>query len=249
MKKLLSSLILLAGCVLAAAQPTFYRFSTFDQLVAVTVHGTDAPAIAFVYGDATREDGFGGVFMWDGVSTGITNSFSVFRPTNISASAEGRWFRLAGQYWNQATAADPANQGQYGGYRLNRGDTNVFSIGADNSSVYLQTWGNKDLAINTNGNHIAFGPAGARFLSILSATIALDFPSMPANSVTNLTLTVTGAATNDAVHLALPFGLTAGITAVGFVSAADTVTVRAANPTVNAIDPAIGTFRATVFHY
>jgi hypothetical protein len=249
MKKFLLSLILLASIALASAQPTFYRYSTFDQLVAVTPHGTDTAAVAFVYGDASRDDGFGGLFLWNGVSTSATNAFSVFRPVTIAAVDEGRWIRLAGQYWNQATVATAANEYTYAGPQLFQGSTHVFGIGADASFVYLQSWGSSGLKLNSQGNTLTIGPSGAAFKSILSATATLDFPSIPANATTNLTITVTGASTNDSVSLGPPLAWTSEIGLTSFVSANDTVTVRAINPTAAAINPASGTFRATVIHY
>jgi len=92
---------------------------------------------------------------------------------------------------------------------------------------------------NTNWNEAFIGLRG-------SAT--LDFGSTAAGAVTDLTITVTGAADGDVVSLGVP---NASVTATGryfaWVSAANTVTVRF-SPTilVGSEDPASGTFKVTV---
>lgn len=80
----------------------------------------------------------------------------------------------------------------------------------------------------------------------LTATATLDFGSIAAAASATLTITVTGATTGQAVALGLPAAPAAGIVFFGFVSAADTVTVRAMNITASAVDPASATYRATV---
>lgn len=86
----------------------------------------------------------------------------------------------------------------------------------------------------------------ASLTKILTAQAALDFPSIAAASQANLTITVTGAAVNDEVIMGLPAAPTAGIVFNAFVSAANTVTIRATNVTVGAIDPASATYSVIV---
>lgn len=80
----------------------------------------------------------------------------------------------------------------------------------------------------------------------LTATAALNFASINAAASADLTITVAGAAVNDSVALGLPAAPTAGIVFNAFVSAANTVTVRATNITAGAVDPASATYRVTV---
>lgn len=80
----------------------------------------------------------------------------------------------------------------------------------------------------------------------LFASAALDFPSVAAAGQQELTITVTGAAVGDAVMLAPPATLTAGLVATARVSAANTVTVRLSNITAGALDPASATWGARV---
>lgn len=82
--------------------------------------------------------------------------------------------------------------------------------------------------------------------SDLTVAAALDFASIAAAASADLTIAVPGAAVGDSVSLALPAAPTAGLVFQGFVSAANTVTVRATNITAGAVDAASATYRATV---
>lgn len=72
----------------------------------------------------------------------------------------------------------------------------------------------------------------------LHAVATLNFGSIAANSTSELTMTVAGATTNAAVYLGAPPAIEAGLIWCGYVSAADTVSVRIHNMTGGAIDPA-----------
>ena len=84
---------------------------------------------------------------------------------------------------------------------------------------------------------------------ILTATATLDFPSTAAVGCDDLTITVNGAADGDTVIVGSPNGsYPADSFFHGFVSAANTVTVRhCTNAAIS--DPASGTFRATIIKY
>lgn len=90
---------------------------------------------------------------------------------------------------------------------------------------------------------------GTKVSKILTATAALDFGIIAAAASADLTITVTGAAVNDGVILGLPAAPTAGIVYQPFVSATNTVTVRATNITAASIDPASQTFRVITIGY
>ena len=91
--------------------------------------------------------------------------------------------------------------------------------------------------ITGNGNTIT---------KVLSASASLDFGSINAASQAGLTITVTGAAVGDEVIMALPAAPAAGLVFNAFVSAANTVTIRASNITVSPIDPAAATYGVIV---
>jgi hypothetical protein len=87
---------------------------------------------------------------------------------------------------------------------------------------------------------------GNTITKALSGSASLNFGSIGAAAQADLTITITGAAVGDEVIMALPAAPTAGLIFNAFVSAANTVTVRASNITAASIDPAAATFGAIV---
>ncbi|MBI3663848.1 MAG: hypothetical protein HY234_12470 [Acidobacteria bacterium] len=120
-----------------------------------------------------------------------------------------------------------------GDVRLIAGDTSDRAIVGDTNGVCLSTSTN---CAPIKGN--------------LSGTATLDFAAITApNCAADLTITVTGAATGDPVFLAVPTAAqVAGVQFNAWVSAANTVTVRACAFT-GTPDPLSGSFRVTVFKF
>ena len=81
---------------------------------------------------------------------------------------------------------------------------------------------------------------------VLSGSASLDFGSIGAATQAGLTITVTGAAVGDEVIMALPAAPAAGLVFNAFVSAANTVTVRASNISGASVDPAAATYGVIV---
>ena len=110
----------------------------------------------------------------------------------------------------------------------------------------------EDGAIEYNGTNY-FGSVGSvryTLAKTLTASATLDFPSTAAQSQSDLTITVTGAADGDAVTVGAPNGsYDTNIVYVAWVSAADTVTVRLLNNALVAKDPASGTFKVVVIKF
>lgn len=109
---------------------------------------------------------------------------------------------------------------------------------------------NINLQLRAKGSGVVQAWTGSGYASVatrLTNTAALNFGSVSAHSEADLTITVSGAATGDAVALGVPTAsVTAGIAFTAWVSATNTVTVRAHNYTAGPLDPVSGTFRATV---
>lgn len=102
--------------------------------------------------------------------------------------------------------------------------------------------------VETDANGaIYWTPAASRYqvATCLTGSAALDFPSTIAGAVSDLTLTVTGAADGDVVSIGKPNGssTTTGIY-TGWVSATNVVTVRFSPKATE--DPASGTFKVVV---
>jgi len=77
-------------------------------------------------------------------------------------------------------------------------------------------------------------------------TATLDFASITSNSTGTITVTVTGATIGYPVLLGAPGGLESGLIFCGYVSAADTVTIRLHNVSGGSIDPANATWTVAV---
>jgi hypothetical protein len=80
----------------------------------------------------------------------------------------------------------------------------------------------------------------------LRVTAVLDFPSAAAAAGNNLTVSVPGAAVGDDVIIGFLAAPSPGLIFSGWVSAVDTVTVRAQNPTAGALDAASASYRVIV---
>jgi hypothetical protein len=105
-----------------------------------------------------------------------------------------------------------------------------------------------DVSGNVVSNSVAIG-GGAAITKVLTASATLDFASIAAAGSEDKTITVTGAAVGDPVALSLPAAIDAGLVFNAFVSAANTVTVRATNASAGAIDAASASFRVAVIHF
>lgn len=102
--------------------------------------------------------------------------------------------------------------------------------------------------LDSTGKVPAAQIAGVGAVAPLTATATLNFASTATGAVaTALTVTVTGAAVGDKVVLGAPSTLEAGLIAFGFVSAADTVSIRLANLSGGTVDPASASWKVAVF--
>ena len=101
----------------------------------------------------------------------------------------------------------------------------------------------------SSGLKIQHGDIASSGFKILVATAALDFPSVTQNSSSSLTMTVTGASTNDVVLIGLPSVVSDGLSFLGHVPTANQVEVDAVNATNSAINPASATYRIVVLSF
>jgi len=99
------------------------------------------------------------------------------------------------------------------------------------------------------------GSGGAAITKVLTGTGAVNFTALDAGTCETFTITVTGAADGNPVFLGIPaaaWATTEYATIQGFVSAANTVTVKRCNltnATTPLSDPASVTIRAVVFQF
>lgn len=91
--------------------------------------------------------------------------------------------------------------------------------------------------------------AGGRIVDVLHAKPTLDFGSIAANLAADLDVTISGARANDICLVGPPFAPDAEISFTAFVESANTVTVRAANNSAGAVNPAAAVYRVMVYKF
>jgi len=103
-------------------------------------------------------------------------------------------------------------------------------------------------AVNPTTNRLINWPdASGEAVVNIKGSATLDFPSTAAQSSSEITITVTGAADGDIVSVGVPNASSnANSCYTARVSAANTVTVKFNNYSSSAIDPASGTFKVSV---
>lgn len=106
------------------------------------------------------------------------------------------------------------------------------------------------LGVDTTNHRLYVRESAWRYARVRTRHLALstvkDFASIPAGTTAELTATVTGAVSGDVVIVTPTGAPEAGLMWDGYVSAADTVTIRLANITTGAIDPASRTWNIEV---
>jgi hypothetical protein len=105
-----------------------------------------------------------------------------------------------------------------------------------------------DFWINTANLFFYDGARTNQIGKCLTGSASLNFPSTPANSSSELTITVTGAVPGDVVAIGLPPGaFPPNCSYTAYVSVGNTVTVRFNNYSTAPVDPSTGTFKVLVF--
>jgi len=139
------------------------------------------------------------------------------------AGSPGTWVQVS----PAILAADPVAGTIPTGYRIRRSDLNFTEKKHEGAYVWSELYPRR-----------------------LSASASLDFPLITAGAYADLTVAVPGAVAGDAVILGLD-GTTIEPMIVynAFVSAADTVTVRAINLQTGDDDPAASVFNVIVLKY
>lgn len=109
--------------------------------------------------------------------------------------------------------------------------------------------GNLDRTVRRMWGGAQIGQSGTAIADSYAATATLDIASITSVTCLDTALgsNVTGAAVGDVCVLGLPAAPTANVAFSCFVSAADTVKIRACNPTGSAVDPASASYSVRVF--
>jgi len=156
----------------------------------------------------------------------------------------------AGQYYHvtstQATAIAAFNATQWTDLTDSGGTT--LHTHTHNSNTSMQGGTANEYYHLTSAQHADLTDGGTTSLHkhTITGSASLSFGSVAANGTADQTITVTGATAGQSVMLGPPAAIESGFTWSGFVSAADTVTVRVHNNTGGSVTPATATWYATV---
>jgi hypothetical protein len=129
---------------------------------------------------------------------------------------------------------------------------NTFNIGNTPNFAVLLNMGSgvvPNYAFNITDQNDVSGFSDIK--QTMSRSGTFDFPSIPANTTAELTRAITGVTTTGWVVVASPSGgvIESGLVWSAYVSAANTVTLRLANVTTGAIDPASCVWRFDCFRH
>lgn len=127
------------------------------------------------------------------------------------------------------------------------GTAHRYTVTASSMNGFEPVVSNCKLPTGTGAKYNGWKPKLEVIASALTITSTKDFPSIAANTTAEMTFTITGAVLGDHV-IAQPTtaGLETGLVWSAYVSAADTVSLRIANVTTSAIDPASRQWKVTV---
>lgn len=151
---------------------------------------------------------------------------------------EGTDYDTLEDYINNLTGAFAPTDATYIVQTAAAALTNAQALGALATGLLKSTTTTGVLSIAVAGTDYAKVP--------LHASATLDFPSIAGGTCADLTVSVPGAAVNDPVVLGPPAAGPGDVTAIGFVSAADVVTIRLCNGTAAPINPPSATWRVAV---
>ena len=228
-----------------------FAATTSAQLAGVISDETGSGALVFATSPTLVTPNIGAATGQTLVLTPAANGFEILRINRSDGSrlgAIGDWgaFNIAG-LWLSPNAPTVSNV-----VVASVGNQTVVNCEQETGTVSLRTGYVARLSV-TNTLCTVSVPisinGGTTLQKILSATATLDFPSISSNDTHTLTMTVTGAVAGNSVFLGVPAALDANLIWCGSVTAADTVTIRLHNASGASIDPASGTYRATVFQF
>lgn len=195
-----------------------------------------------------------GTNTWLALSGGAS---SVFGRTGAILAQEGD-YSLTQMSDVSAKQVNAATVQMFGGGPVNANDCakfdatgNIVSAGAacgsgsgGGGSTNLS--GGAGIVLTTAGASTTVALDTAVVPSFLSGQTTLAFSSLAAQSCSELSMTVSGAAENNSIAPGWPINLPAGLSGTMFVSAADTVRVRLCNSTAAAVGISTSVFRATI---
>lgn len=271
-----SSTTQVTGALTTYGNGTFGDASTDINLFTGALHASSTSLFTSgltTYGGSTFGDAAGDINLFTGTlhasSTALfTSGLTTYGNSTFGDAAEDINL-FTGALHASSTALFTSGLTTYGNLTINQAATttvtfNSAGINFDANTFVLDPNANR-IGVLTATPNTAFevvGTASTTNLVVgggtsisrhISTTASLDFPSIGANSCQSLTITATGAADGDTVSLGVPNALASASSTLvfsGWVSAADTVTVRVCQVAGQATsDPAAATVRADVWKH
>lgn len=190
-------------------------------------------------------EGAGTRILWDGLSSQNSGTADFFTDANVRGAireCRGTTKSIGNndvQLWPDPTAPD--------NWVYNADGTYIFRAGGATGYTF-NVAGSQKVQIRSTGVEIGTGAAVTPISAHLTATAALDFGSIAANTSAELTIAVTGAVTGDSVTVTPNGAPESGLVWSGHAGT-NIVTVRLGNVTTGAIDPASRTWRADVWKH
>ena len=240
-----------SGDALVANPLSQFAATTSAQLAGVISDETGSDKLVFSTSPTLVTPNIGAATGRTLVLTPAANGFEILRINRSDGSrlgAIGDWgaFSIAG-LWLSPNAPTVSNV-----VVASVGNQTVLNCEQETGSTSLRTAYVERLSVTNTLCTVSLPISingGTTLQKILSATATLDFPSIASNDTHTLTMTVTGAVAGNAVFIGVPAALDANLIWCGSVTAADTVTIRMHNASGASVDPASGTYRATVFQF
>lgn len=246
----------------SAANPSLLLYGTNSSGQTITNRFTVTNSVLRI-DSALNGAAFGApiLFRMDGSVDFNSAAFTISAGGNASAAGSVTISSSGGFIFNNSSLLTSPSDGivsllnnaQTSFTRLTVGpNTKTFPAWTVNGSGFTLTGGdgtsNSTNSLTIPGKLI-LGPSGASLTNILTGSATLDFPNSALNAVTDLPITVTGAASGDCVLVGVPQPSATGIvgTFSGFASN-NTVFVRFDSSAINQ-DPASGTFKVTVIKF
>lgn len=180
---------------------------------------------------------------------------TAFFESTTAGNADATWEDAGGAVFNVNDNDTPGGVQLYFDEDATNADERLMCVSPTGADLFVPASDGKEIKVLHNADAASDGVAvyfdddGATvaermlFVSPTDTDGAGTFPSVAASE---LTITVPGAAVGDVVALAPPSSIEDGLMWSGYVSAANTVTVRLLNFTGALIDPAAGTWQAAI---
>lgn len=232
--------LVLTPLVNVPSVPAYANYSPFTCIASATNTGAATAQVGSLAALAIYKDTPSGPTPLTGGEVPQNNLISLTYDSTLNAGSGGFHLRSVG---GGTVTQIIAGTGLTGGTITGSG-----TIGISATGVTAGTYGGGAsipvIAFNAQGQATSVTTAAITFpwTRYLTGSASLTFGLIAGGASSDQTISVAGCAVNDKVILGPPAAVTAGIVFAAWVSAAGTVTVRAANVTAVGITPAVATY-------